>query len=517
MKLKWTILAAFSASFTFFQSCQRLEKSPSELIPQPTTAYTIAEIDAFMEQKMKETRTVFNWESANDDMVFAALQHSGNMAAVGFKPKTATNEDAQRFNAASSSEWKQAKAALVALILNSEKNAFPNDKWSDFTIGDDFDELNGFYCKVRAFETVQLLRKSGMLRYFYPTDYSYEEHQTSNRSESGCSGYNGETLTTADYSLVSPYTGKQSWQYASMGIPTAWSRATGSGIKVMVIDAGFSSQQPLLTTTGFASGGSASSRTVSLVARYPKRMNFWGTTVLEWETSPYTSCGHGTAMSGLVSSPLNNNGAHVGVAYNCNLVGVRACDDVIISNSKDEFGVTSALNLARTTADVKIVSMSLGSITNRGMIGDAVIALKNSGKLLFAAAGTSTSLTSWYPVIYPASMSEAVAVTGTRSGGGKCDVCHDGGAVDLTAVMERSSDDRHVLTWAVSGYAPSLVGGSSAATATVAGVAALVWSKQPTQSAATVLSRLKTTAQFSASPSGNLGYGNVNANAATNF
>jgi serine protease len=161
--------------------------------------------------------------------------------------------------------------------------------------------------------------------------------------------------------------------------------------------------------------------------------------------------------------------------------------------------------------------MSLGSITTRSVIGDAIKNVRNKGKLPFCAAGTSTSFTTWYGVVYPANMAEAIAVTGVTNSYQKCDVCHSGGAVDFTAVMDRDSDGKSVVTLAVSGFQPATVGGSSAATATVAGIAALVWGRNTSQTSSQVLTRLRSNSQYAAAVNGQFGYGVINANNATNF
>ncbi|MBK6541515.1 MAG: S8 family serine peptidase [Flavobacteriales bacterium] len=120
-------------------------------------------------------------------------------------------------------------------------------------------------------------------------------------------------------------------------------------------------------------------------------------------------------------------------------------------------------------------------------------------------------------MIYPAALTKCVAVTGVKENGSKCGSCHDGSQVDLTICMERSSNSsRNSLSLSPSGNSPSYIGGSSAATATAAGIAALVWSAKPSATRAQVLTCLTSTAQFANAPSGSKGYGNINAAAAVN-
>ena len=58
------------------------------------------------------------------------------------------------------------------------------------------------------------------------------------------------------------------------------------------------------------------------------------------------------------------------------------------------------------------------------------------------------------------------------------------------------------------------VGGSSVATATTAGIAALVWSKYPSWTRAQVLTKLRQSGNFYPNKNSEFGYGNINALAA---
>ena len=235
--------------------------------------------------------------------------------------------------------------------------------------------------------------------------------------------------------------------------------------------------------------------------------------------SPHDRCGHGTQMSGLATGPRGSDGNAVGVAYRANLTIVRAVDDVVITSSNESAGVRDALVLAGNDAGVKVVSMSIGTPFSNGTVADGIYYAHNRGKLIFAAAGTSLTWTSWYGVIFPASMSQTVAVTGVKEGlpFERCSTCHDGSEIDFVIHMARRNDaDRTSLTLAPSGDQPTYVGGSSAATATTAGVAALVWSKSPQLSRDAVVERLRNTASLYPSRDRNFGWGVINAAGAVN-
>ncbi|MEO1450324.1 MAG: S8/S53 family peptidase, partial [Bacteroidota bacterium] len=154
-----------------------------------------------------------------------------------------------------------------------------------------------------------------------------------------------------------------------------------------------------------------------------------------------------------------------------------------------------------------------------GQVADAVVYAHNKGKLIFNAAGTSLTWTSWWGVIFPANMSQTVAVTGVRTGSSlqRCNTCHDGSQVDFVVTMQDAGNtNRTALTLHTSGNQPSYTSGSSAATATMAGIAALVWGKNLGQNRNQVLQRLKDASQFYPSRSNSFGWGRVDALQAVN-
>jgi len=74
-------------------------------------------------------------------------------------------------------------------------------------------------------------------------------------------------------------------------------------------------------------------------------------------------------------------------------------------------------------------------------------------------------------------MWQTVAVTGVKTGAPmqRCVECHSGSQVDFIVVMQdRNNTNRGPITLADYGNTPNYTGGSSIATATTAGIAALV-------------------------------------------
>ena len=355
--------------------------------------------------------------------------------------------------------------------------------------------------------SVALLREHPNTRYLEPMGFEPEAGQLGGRSSSGCSGGGPNySIPTADYTTVSPNV-KTPWNFYLHNIPQAWAYSQGDNVRVQIIDTGSSDDQDNLGSQ-FASGWSGGRNIARLSTHYT---GSWWWRRLE---SPHDQCGHGTRMSGLATAPRGSDGNAVGVAYKSDLTTIRAVADVVITSSNESNGVKDALIIAGNSPSTRIVSMSIGTPFSNGTVRDGIYYAYNRGKMIFAAAGTSFSWTSWYGVIFPANMAQTVAVTGIREGSpfSTCNNCHDGSAVDFVVHMQRrSNDDRLTLALADFGNHPTYSGGSSCATATTAGIAALTWSRYPGWSRSQVLQRLAASANYYPGRSNKHGWGAIDA------
>ncbi len=453
----------------------------------------------------------FNWSSLSSAHISSAANAFDSTITIGYQPKGFQDLNSKIHEIdLNSGEWKQARQAVLAEIQDTY-NAMGKEVEVEKKIVRMHETLPYFHIQATDVEVVEKLRNSAYTRYIEPRTYEFDmvvgNSDSNHRSESssGCGGDDNPTINSSDYVTVAPGA-KASWTYYEHNIPAAWSYSNGNNIGVGLIDTGLSPNQVKLNSQ-FSSDYS----TGRSVSKYGTFVDSWW----PWSTKtdgPNDKCGHGTSMAGALCAPRNNDGMAVGVAYQANLYSVRAVEDVIISSGHEKDGVSDAYVLLGNNSNVKIISMSLGSPFSIGQVGDAVRYAYNRGKLIFNAAGTSTSFTTWYGVIFPASMNETVAVTGIKDNGyNRCDVCHDGSKVDFVVTMERSSTGKKALTLPLSGYGTEYVGGSSVATATTAGIAALVWARNPSWSRSTVLDKLKRASEFYPSRNGNFGWGKIDA------
>ncbi len=490
-------------------SCSNDEElTPTELteditidLQQSNKFLSIEEINKIIDKSFYEKKS-FSWDDVATNVLWSAAVHGGNMITIGYGDKN------ESFHDQKNSRISSMQNRIIQIVQKNEGS-------SKSTLKTKSDEvLNVMDIEVTSLETVRELRIANNIRYLEPNGYSFykltQEKGASQQRSAGCDT-SGQTLNNNDFRTITPGA-KLPWTFDYHNIEEAWSQSTGRGVTIGIIDTGLSPNQSLLGSN-FRDGASVNNRTVEKYGTYIDSAWWWSNNI----DGPNDQCGHGTSMASAAVAPRNDDGLPVGVAYDANLVMYRGTADVVLDDYHERKGVSNALKALANRSDVKIISMSIGYPWGIGNVEDAIKYAYSKGKLIFAAGGTSTSLTNWYPVIFPASMSEAVAVTGITDYNGyrKCDICHDGSQIEFTIVMERDGDNSRVTP--VLGFntgQADYVGGSSVATATTAGIAALVWSKYPSWSRDQVLNKMRSTSDLYGNTSNNYGYGNLDASAA---
>lgn len=477
----------------YLSACQSEEPIANIPIANPRLLTTV-EIDRVIQNVYRQNNS-FDWSQVSDEVLWSALVQSDSVLMIGYQPDNQasnTSLDLSVINI-NDSHWQTAKEQLVksvhqqtdrSLILLTEDETLPY-----------------FEIRTTSIAAVQYLRSSVQVRYVEPASYYLQSELAVPNgrvaSKLSCSYTNNASVPSQDYQQISP-DAKAGWSLYSADINQAWTQSSGAGITIGLIDTGTSPYQPKLGNE--FNDGLSQNRFIHKYGTYKGDGSADG-------------CGHGTRMASIMAAPRGSDGTPAGTAYNANLVAVRGTSDVIIDSRSEKRGVADALTLLANRSDVKIISMSIGSLFRSGTVSDAIRYAYGKGKLIFCAAGTSTTFTTWAGVVFPARMSETVAVTGVREGNSyqRCNTCHTGRSVDFTMIMQRGDSDRNTLTLPEAGTGLSTVGGSSAATALAAGVAALVWSTDPLMSRSGVLQRLKEAADLYPGRSRSFGWGNINA------
>ncbi|MDY8138627.1 S8/S53 family peptidase [Aquimarina sp. 2201CG5-10] len=465
---------------------------PNSNSPELQKLLSIEEVNTFIEGELKSNGDV-DWTSAPAVVLWSATVHGDNILSIGYGSK------GESYSEQRSPQLIQIRENIFSIVETEEQA----DK-SSTTVSDD-DILNNVDLKVTKLETIIALQDAEDIRYLEPAGYGFYLQNTDTEKSAGCS-QDGQSINGGDYRTISP-NAKLPWNFDIHRIPQAWGYSTGAGITVGLIDTGLSANQNLLGS-GFNDGAS-NGRTVQRFGTFIDSPWWWSNNI----DGPNDRCGHGTQMASAIASPRNDDFMPVGVAYNSNLVAYRGTEDVVLNDYHERKGVSNALKALGNRGDVKIISMSVGYPWSIGNVKDAVRYAYGKGKMIIAAGGTSTTFTNWYGVIFPASMSETVAVTGLKDNGyNRCNICHDGSKIDFTIVMQRASNtSRTVPVLGFNNGTQAYVGGSSVATAMTAGIAALVWARNPNMSRAQVLDKLKRAGDFYPNRNSKFGYGNIDA------
>lgn len=480
----------------FILSCSK--DDPTENIDQNSDnqkIFSIEEINSFIETKLKEQGDLDWTRDASAYMLYSAVMHGGKVLTIGFGEKGESFVNGTQ----RSSRLSGVIEGIYATVQSTEGLSK-----SSIQVSED-ETLNVLDVRITKLETIEELKAMDHIRYLEPNGYGFYLQEANQEKSAGCN-QSGQSINSADYSIIAP-NARVPWNYNIHNIPQAWELSSGAGITVGLIDSGVSANQNLLGN-GFNDGAS-NGRSIQKVGTYIDSIWWWSNNI----DGPNDRCGHGTQMASIIASPRNNDFMPMGVAYNANLISYRGTSDVVLEDYHERKGVSDALKQLGNNGNVKIISMSIGYPWSIGNVKDAVRYAYSRGKLIIAAGGTSTTFTNWYGVIFPASMSETVAVTGLKDNGyNRCNICHDGNKIDFTFVMQRAGDsNRNVPVLGFNNGDQSYVGGSSAATAATAGIAALVWARNPSMTRAQVLDKLKKSAEFYPNRNSKFGYGNIDA------
>ncbi len=328
-----------------------------------------------------ETNNDFQWPMVDLRTLWSATLYNDHSVSIGYKPANVGNIDEIIATIdIRKAEWRAVHDALIDLVLEELNNgARVKVTLADILVEDD-PVLPIITLRFTDKELITRLYNLENVRYIEPLDY-WPAVANDERSTSGCSP-STYALNSADVTTITP-NAKLPWNFNLHNIPSAWNTVQGQGITVGVIDAGLSSAQNYVGSD-FNNGDSNVGRTFTASATLG--------------ASPYTSCSHGTSMAGQAVGPRNNGGASTGVAYKSNLRFIRASEDVVLDQGSERTAVKNALTAMGNDANVRVISMSIGSPFSYGVLSDGVNYATGFGKLVMAAAGTSFSWTSWWGV-----------------------------------------------------------------------------------------------------------------------
>ena len=307
--------------------------------------------------------------------------------------------------------------------------------------------------------------------------------------------------------LTDPVSGIGQWGIRKAHVDQAWDVTRGTSfVTVAVIDTGVDPNHPDLQGALLS-----------------------GTTFL---TSPDPTCtpgstvddnGHGTHVAGLIAASGNNGQGIAGVAFGVKILPIKALDCMGAGLLSD---VASSIIWAADHG-ARIINISLGSNAGQQTLQDAIRYALAHNVLVVAAAGNcgvvSTRCSTVNEPSYPGAYPETLAVAATDLNDARASFSNEGSYVGIAAPGANiwSTVPTYPTTQSkISGRTSyAAFSGTSQASPFVAGVAALLLSKDPTLTAAQLTDRLKSTADDLGvpGPDPDYGAGRVNALRAVTF
>lgn len=264
------------------------------------------------------------------------------------------------------------------------------------------------------------------------------------------------------------------WHLEAIGAPAAWGVATGVGVVIAIVDTGVDPNEP------------------DLKGKIVSGFDF-----VNEDAEPWDDQGHGTSVALIAAAAANNGYGGAGVAYDARVMPVKALSN---TGSGTHAWVAKAIVWAADNG-ADIINLSVGGPYSSQTLQDAVSYAWRRGVLLVAAAGNESSNVP----VYPAAYDQVLAVTGTTRNRQRASFSNWGDYVSVAA-----PGTNILVTLGGNHQAGS---GTSLSTPQVAGVAALILSRNPNLNNGQVRDIIQTTASDLGSPGWDpfYGFGQVDA------
>ncbi len=256
-----------------------------------------------------------------------------------------------------------------------------------------------------------------------------------------------------------PYFSSQ-WHMTQIGVETAWEQSTGAGVVVAVIDTGVKQSLEDLAGTNFTDG-------------YDFVNN---------DMDPTDDKGHGSHVCGTIAQTTNNELGVAGVAYNATIMPVKVLNE-LGSGTYDDVadGITWA-----TDNGADVINLSLGGYATLQILENAINYAWSNGVVVVCAAGNDNITNPHYPAAY----SNSISVSASTSRNTKASYSNYGNTIDIAAPGDKVL--QNTFSGEDEGY--YFFAGTSMASPHVAGVAALIKSKNQSLTNIEIRSILENTA-----------------------
>jgi subtilisin family serine protease len=301
------------------------------------------------------------------------------------------------------------------------------------------------------------------------------------------------------------------WGLTQINCPEAWDHTIGDpSIVVAVVDTGIDLNHPDLAVLVVAGQDLVDFPPGSI----PKPGWVFEGDFTGVDANPQDEVGHGTHVAGTICAVSNNGVGVAGVAWNVRLMPVRVLARIRETATGRISGSGSAANIAAgirwaTDHGARVINMSLGGYGDTTVEREAVAYAIAHGVVVVAAMGNDDTTTPSFPAAYP----DVIAVAATDSADHRASFSNRGPHIDVSGpgvgIVSTYWDDTYAT-----------LAGTSMASPHVAGVAALVLSRNTALTAAQVGNIIRTTAKplkdnpADPVPNDSYGYGLVQAGAA---
>ncbi|MEV4679590.1 S8 family serine peptidase [Streptomyces kurssanovii] len=304
---------------------------------------------------------------------------------------------------------------------------------------------------------------------------------------------------------------------AGMNVPGAWDKATGSGVKVAVIDTGYVAHSDLAANMiagyDFISdsfmandGGGRDSNAADpgdWVARGECGTDANGQPV---PARDQNNSWHGTHVAGTIAATTHNGKGVAGIAYNATVQPVRVLGkcggttaDIIDAITWSSGGSVQGVPANPNPADVINMSLGGGGACDAGT-QNAINGAVSRGTTVVVAAGNSNANAANFN---PASCSNVIAVAASDREGNRASYSNYGTVVDITAPGGETALSSANGIWSTLNTGTRSVGsetytayqGTSMAAPHIAGLAALMNQASPSMTPAQIESAIKTNAR----------------------
>lgn len=304
------------------------------------------------------------------------------------------------------------------------------------------------------------------------------------------------------------------WGIKAIRAPQAWDMTTGAGVTVGVIDTGVDLNHPDLSANAWVNPDEIASNGIDDDGNgYVDDVHGWN--FYDNNSSTVDVHSHGTHVAGTVAAAGNNGVGVAGVAYRAKIMALQACNaEGKCSTSATAAAINYAVNMG-----AKVTNNSYGGPGSSSLQRDAIKYAHANNVATIAATGNDSE-----DVIqamhYPSNDENVIAVSASTHTNALASFSNFGAKVDVVAPgnLILSLGTTGVSSYVCPAYFTSLYcykSGTSMASPHVAGIVALMYSRNPSLTVDQIRQILRSTATDlgTAGFDTTFGYGLAQANA----